>query len=92
MQKEKVSREAGTMMVNVTKFWLCKRITSHFGDNKILENNGKGEVIKVKVLVSSARGQMLNNLRLFNLRIWKISKGNHYRNQMYNLQSKKCEK
>ena len=56
MQKEKVNRETGTMMVNVTKFWLCKRILSNFGDNKILDNNGKGEVIKVKVLGSFAGG------------------------------------
>lgn len=54
------------MMANVTKFRLCKRITSHFGD-KILGNNGKGEVIKVQVLVSLARGQILNKLKLFRI-------------------------
>lgn len=69
MQKERVSRETGTMTVNVTKFWLCKRITFHFGDKKILGNNGKGELIKVQLLVSFARGQMLNK-KLFNLRVW----------------------
>lgn len=56
MQKEKVNRENGTMMGNVNKFWLCIRLMSHFGDNKILDNNGRGEVIRVKVLVSFARG------------------------------------